>query len=121
VTVVGDTAVTGFDRRELTRVFKLEEEKQKPLADTQLFARLDTIMGGVIRATRQVPPERALWATPDRDRPFKVFCYHILVDPIHVLDAIAGFGLGLAGARVVYPWTIERLHGRRAAPTAQQG
>ena len=89
MTVVGDTAVTGFDRRELTRVFKLEEEKQKPLADTQLFARLDTIMGGVIRATRQVPPERALWATPDRDRPFKVFCYHILVDPIHVLDAIA--------------------------------
>jgi hypothetical protein len=30
-----------------------------------------------------------LWTTPDRDRPFKVFCYHILVDPIHVLDAIA--------------------------------
>src|SRR5690349_25147343 len=58
VTVVGDTAVTGFDRRELTRVFKLDEEKEKPLADTQLFARLDNIMGAVIRATRQVPPER---------------------------------------------------------------
>jgi len=89
VTIIGDTAVTGFDRRELTRVFKLEEEKEKPLADTQLFARLDKIMGAVIRATRQVPAERATWATPDRDRPFKVFCYHILVDPIHVLDAIA--------------------------------
>ena len=89
MTVVGDTAVTGFDRRELTRVFKLEAEKEKPLAGTELFARLDNIMGGVIRATRQVPPERAMWATPDRDRPFKVFCYHILVDPIHVLDAIA--------------------------------
>lgn len=39
----------------------------------------------------------------------------------HVLDAIAGVGLGLAGARVVYPWTIERLHGRHAAPAAHQG
>ncbi|HTM09407.1 MAG TPA: DinB family protein [Verrucomicrobiae bacterium] len=46
-------------------------------------------MGAVIRATRQVPAEYTTWATPDRDRPLKVFCYHILVDPIHVLDAIA--------------------------------
>lgn len=90
VTVVGDKAVTGFDRRELTRVFNLEEKKEKPLADTELFERLDKVMGAVIRATRQVPPEHAMWATPDRSRPFKVFCYHILVDPIHVLDAIAG-------------------------------
>jgi DinB superfamily len=86
---VDDNAIRGFDRRELTRVFNLAEQKEKPLADTQLFERLDKIMGAVIRATRQVPPERAMWATPDRDRPFKVFCYHILVDPIHVLDAIA--------------------------------
>ncbi len=47
-------------------------------------------MGAVIRATRQVPAEYTNWTTPDRDRPLKVFCYHILVDPIHVLDAIAG-------------------------------
>jgi len=90
VTVVGNTAVTGFDRRELTRVFNLEQKKDKPLADTRLFERLDKIMGAVIRATRQVPPEYTNWTTPDRDRPLKVFCYHILVDPIHVLDAIAG-------------------------------
>ena len=38
----------------------------------------------------------------------------------HLLDAITGFGLGLAGARVVYPWTIERLHGGRSAPAANQ-
>jgi hypothetical protein len=89
VTVVGDTAVTGFDRRELTRVFNLEQKKDKPLADTSLFERLDKIMGAVIRATRQVPAEYTNWTTPDRDRPLKVFSYHILVDPIHVLDAIA--------------------------------
>ena len=82
-------AIAGFDRRELTRVFNLAQQKEKPLADTRLFERLDKIMGAVIRATRQVPPEYTMWRTPDRDRPLKVFCYHILVDPIHVLDAIA--------------------------------
>lgn len=38
----------------------------------------------------------------------------------HVLDVIAGFGLGLAGARVVYPSAIERLPGGRPAPAAHQ-
>jgi membrane-associated phospholipid phosphatase len=38
----------------------------------------------------------------------------------HVLDAVTGFALGLAGARVVYPWTVELLHRRRGAPAAHQ-
>jgi hypothetical protein len=89
VTVVGGQAIPGFDRRELSRAFNLSADENKPLADTALFAALDKIMGAVIRATRQVPADRADWTTPDRDRPLKVFCYHILVDPIHVLDAVA--------------------------------
>jgi len=88
VTVVGDKTVSGFDRQELTRLFQLSGQKEKPVAGPWLFETLDRILTAVIRATRQVPPERMLWTTPDRDRPFKVFCYHILVDPIHVLDAI---------------------------------
>jgi hypothetical protein len=89
VTVVGDKSVSGFDRLELTRLFQLSDQKEKPVAGPWLFETLDKILTAVIRATRQVPPERMLWTTPDRDRPFKVFCYHIVVDPTHVLDAIA--------------------------------
>ncbi|MEK7341666.1 MAG: DinB family protein [Candidatus Binatota bacterium] len=47
------------------------------------------MLRAVIRATRQVPPSYLTWTTPDRDRPLKVFCYHILADPNHVLDAIS--------------------------------
>jgi DinB superfamily len=89
VTVVGDQTVSGFDRQELTRLFDLASQKEQPVAGPRLFDALDRVLTAVIRATRQVPPERMLWTTPDRDRPFKVFCYHILVDPTHVLDAIA--------------------------------
>jgi uncharacterized damage-inducible protein DinB len=30
-----------------------------------------------------------MWRSPDRDRPLKVFCYHIFADPNHALDAIS--------------------------------
>lgn len=89
VTAVGDQTVSGFDRRELTRLFHLAEIKDQPPADAPFFERLDKVLAAVVRATRQVPAEHTMWATPDRARPFKVFCYHVLVDPIHVLDAVA--------------------------------
>ena len=89
VTVVGDKAIVGFNREELTRFFHLSDKKEQPLAGPWLFETFDKILAAVVRAVRQVPPDRLLWTTPDRDRPLKVFCYHILADPIHVLEAIA--------------------------------
>jgi uncharacterized damage-inducible protein DinB len=89
VTVAGERTVLGFNREELTRLFNLAEQKNRPAESPWLFDRFDKILDGVIRAVRQVPPERMSWTTPDRDRPLKVFCYHILADPGHVIDAIA--------------------------------
>ena len=89
VTVVGDKAIVGFNREELTRFFHLSDKKEQPVAGPWLFETFDKILAALVRAVRQVPPDRLLWTTSDRDRPLKVFCYHILVDPIHVLEAIA--------------------------------
>ncbi|MGH7830612.1 MAG: DinB family protein, partial [Candidatus Binatia bacterium] len=89
VTVLGDKTVIGFNREELTQLFKLSVGEEKQIADAALFATLDKMLQAVIRAARQVPPDHLDWCTPDRDRPLKVFCYHILADPNHVLDAIA--------------------------------
>ena len=89
VTVAGDRVVLGFNQNELARLFDLDQRTEKAVADPQLFATFDKILKAVIRAARQVPPDRSTWKTPDRDRPLKVFCYHILADPTHVLDAIS--------------------------------
>jgi len=89
VTVVGDRAVSGFNRDELAQLFHLSDNKEKQLADARFFETLDKILGAAIRAARQVPPGHLMWTTPDRDRPLKVFCYHIFADPNHVLAAIA--------------------------------
>jgi len=86
--VIGDKAILGFNRDELTKTLELSYRKEKKVADRRLFETLDRILEAVIRAVRQVPPDRLTWKTPDRDRPLKVFCYHILADPNHVLDAI---------------------------------
>ena len=88
VTVVGKRVVLGFNREELVRLFDLANRKEKPVAGPWLFETFDKILAAVIQAVRQAPPDRMLWTTPDRDRPLKVFCYHILADPIHALEAI---------------------------------
>jgi uncharacterized damage-inducible protein DinB len=88
VTVVGTAAVVGFNREELGRLFKLKSAEEVQRAGAWLFSTLDKVLEAVIRAALQVPPDRLSWHTPDRNRPLKVFCYHILADPNHVLDAI---------------------------------
>lgn len=88
VTVVGDAAVVGFNRDELAQLLKIDDRSETRRADAWLFATLDKILAAVIRAALQIPPDRLSWHTPDRNRPLKVFCYHILADPNHVLDAI---------------------------------
>lgn len=79
----------GFNRDELARLFKLVGAEEKRLADAEFFATFDRILEAVIQGALQVPPDRLMWRSPDRDRPLKVFCYHILADPNHVLDAIS--------------------------------
>ena len=78
----------GFNRDGLAELLKIDDRSETRRADAWLFATLDKILAAVIRATLQVPPERLSWHTPDRNRPLKVFCYHILADPNHVFDAI---------------------------------
>ena len=86
--MIGDKAILGFNREELAQALNLSYKKEKRIADQQFFATFNKFLEAVIRAVRQVPPDRLMWKTPDRDRTLKVFCYHILADPNHVLDAI---------------------------------
>lgn len=89
VTVVGNTTVLGFNRKELSRLFSLGDARERRVADARFFETFDKILEAVIRAVLQVPASHLMWRSPDRDRPLKVFCYHILADPNHVLDAIS--------------------------------
>ncbi len=87
--MVGDKVIVGFNRDELVQALQLSYKKEKRIADRKLFETFDKVLEALIRAVRQVPPGRLMWKTPDRDRTMKVFCYHILADPNHVLDAIS--------------------------------
>ena len=89
VTVVGEKRVVGFNRDELSRIFDLASAAARGLVDPVFFSTLDKMLEAVIRAARQVPSSHFNWTTPDRNRLLKVFCYHILADPNHVLDAIS--------------------------------
>ncbi len=88
VTVFGNKTIVGFNRDALAEALQLSFIKEEKIADRKHFDALDMILEAVVRASRQIPPEQVMWKTPDRDRPMKVFCYHILADPNHVIDAI---------------------------------
>ncbi len=89
VTIVGNKTVLGFNREELARLFSLPDDRTRRVADSRFFETFDKILETVIRAALQVPSSHLMWRSPDRNRPLKVFCYHILADPNHVLDAIS--------------------------------
>src|SRR5258706_10580945 len=108
---MGDQPVWASARRALPRLFHLAEQRDRPVADPSFFETLDKILAAVARATRQVPADHTMWTTPDRDRPFKVFCYHILVDPLHVLDAIAS-GKYDGGFKLTYGEKSEPFQSR---------
>ncbi|MGH7772950.1 MAG: DinB family protein [Candidatus Binatia bacterium] len=86
---MGDKAILGFNREGLAELFRLSDRKEKRVANSWFFETFDKILAAVIRGARQVPPSHLMWRSPDRDRPLKVFCYHILADPKHALDAIS--------------------------------
>lgn len=108
VTVIGDRAVFGFNRQELSRLLNLDRKEEKRIADAWLFQTFDMILDAAIRAARQVPPDRLMWHTPDRDRPFKVFCYHIFADPNHILDAVSS-GKYDGSFKLTYAESAERF------------
>ena len=89
VTVVGNETVVGFNREELSRLFSLGDARERRVADARFFETFDKILEAVIRAVLQVPASHLMWRSLDRDRPLKVFCYHMLADPNHVMDAIS--------------------------------
>ncbi len=106
--MLGEKAILGFNREELSQLFGLAQASEKPIADGWLFETFDKILESVIRAGRQVPPDRLMWHTPDRNRPFKVFCYHILADPKHVLEAISS-GQYDGSFKLTYVESAERF------------
>lgn len=113
VTVLGGKAIVGFNREELARTFELSAEGARKVAGAWLFETFDKILRAVIQAVVEVPPDRLMWRSPDRGRPLKVFCYHILADPNHVLDAIASQRYD-GSFKLTYAEACERFHDMQA-------
>lgn len=98
----------GFNPRELAQLFYISEKREGRFADSYFFVTFDRVLEAVIRAVRQVPHEKVGWKTPDRERTLKVFCYHILADPNHVLEAISTQKYD-GSFKLTYPESAERF------------
>ncbi len=90
VTVIGDTVVVGFNRGALVRALGVGEEGRKEdISANNLLARYEPVMGGFLRANRQIPDAQLDWKSPERDRTLRGFVYHVYDRPDLVLRGTA--------------------------------
>ena len=86
VTISGDEVVIGFNPRELARVFGLNPEVGQADLPT-MVDKYEMVLVAACRATRQIPPERAEWESPERQRTIRQFTFHIMDRPERALNA----------------------------------
>jgi uncharacterized damage-inducible protein DinB len=86
VTISGDEVVIGFNPKELARVFGLNPEVAQVDLPT-MVDKYQTVLVAACRAARQIPPERAEWESPERQRTIRQFTFHLVDRPERALNA----------------------------------
>ena len=86
VTIAGAEVVIGFNPKELARVFGLNPEVAQVDLPT-MVDKYQTVLVAACRAARQVPPERAEWESPERQRTIRQFTFHLMDRPERALNA----------------------------------
>lgn len=88
VTLVDNQAVTGFNPRALARLLGLPEEPIAHRPKEWTIQKFDQVLEAVVRAVRQVPPERLSWHSPDRGRDMRTFMAHIFFFLEYAMEAL---------------------------------
>lgn len=87
VTVFGEKVVVGFNPRALARLFGIRDDASVGLAAAAMVAKFETVFAAAMRATRQLPPERLDWVSPERERTLRQFTFHLIDRAERALNA----------------------------------
>ncbi len=87
VTLVGDKAIVGFNRTELTRALGIRAQADEARDTGWLYTKYQVILPAAVRATRQVPDDKLEWHGAERERTLRQFTYHLFDRPLAAVQA----------------------------------
>ena len=85
----GDKFLIAQSLNKLSEFLGLDEIIKPKLAPDELAARIDRILAGVERFVRQIPDDKFELKLRNRDRSYRVLCYHVFRIPEAFMEAMS--------------------------------
>ncbi len=98
----GDKFLIAQSLNKLSEFLGLDEIIKPKLAPDELAARIDLILAGVQRFVRQIPDDKFELKLRNRDRTYRVLCYHVCRIPEAFMEAMSA-GVELKHESLVRP------------------
>jgi hypothetical protein len=98
----GDKFLIAQSLNKLSEFLGLDEIIKPKLSPDELAARIDLILAGVQRFVRQIPDDKFELKLRNRDRTYRVLCYHMCRIPEAFMEAMSA-GLELKHESLVRP------------------
>lgn len=77
VVAVGDRSMSGWNPTRLAELLGLTGFQEQASPAEEMVRSLEVILDGGLRAVRQVPDDRLMMRSPDRDRPLRQLAHHL--------------------------------------------
>jgi hypothetical protein len=98
----GDNFLIAQSLTKLSEFLGLKEDHKPKLSPDELAARIDLILAGAQRFVRQIPDDKFELKLRNRDRAYRVLCYHVFRIPEAFMEAMAN-GIELKHESLVRP------------------
>jgi hypothetical protein len=105
----GDRFLIAQSLNKLSEFLGLGEDHKPKLSPDALAARIDLILAGVERFVRQIPDDKFELKLRNRDRSYRVLCYHVFRIPEAFMEAMsAGIELKHESLTIPPPDDVQR-------------
>ncbi|MFN8556868.1 MAG: glutaredoxin domain-containing protein [Dehalococcoidia bacterium] len=97
VVQVGDKSMAGWNPTRLAALLGVVNFQEKASPAAEMIRSLEIILDGALRAVRQVPDDRLMMRSPDRDRPLRQLAHHVfnIVETAVDADVLGRFEPGM--------------------------
>ena len=111
VVAVGEKSMAGWNPTRLAALLGLTGFRETASPAEEMIRSLEVVLDGALRAVRQVPDDRLMMRSPDRDRPLRHLAHHVfnVVDVAIDADILRRFDPARLMGDVPAHTSVERI------------